>query len=58
MHLSSSQQIYIKNWGKTWPEFKKIMLLGEKSYKVPTYYIIIHGLKYNEVPTLGFPEWT
>lgn len=56
MHLSPSQVLLIKFLGSGWGEFKKIQILGGKAYQVPTYYIVLHGLKVQELPKLGFPE--
>lgn len=56
MHLSDSQRMLLQITAKKWGETKKVTILGGKSYYVPTYYIIVHGLKAKELPTLGFPE--
>jgi len=48
--LSDSQKVLIKHQGKGWPDYKKVIdAVSRKSYKVPTYYIIKHGLKYKEL---------
>lgn len=41
---------------KQFGEFKKVVdIRTGKAYRVPTRYILEHGLKYEELP--NFPEW-
>lgn len=55
MHLSASQKLMLKMMGSRWGKFKKV-IMKNKIYSVPTYYIVVHGLKGSELPNLGFKE--
>jgi len=56
MHLSKSKQMLIKEFGSNWPKEKEVKLFEGKIYTIPTYYILLHGIAYATIPSLGFPE--
>ena len=56
MHLSPGQLFLYKAMLPRWGTHKKVKVLGGKTYSIPVYYIIVHGLKAVDISTLGFPE--
>lgn len=56
MHLSPSQVLLLKVLGNSWGEYKDVQIAGGKRYRVPTYYIILHGIKARTLPDEGFEE--
>lgn len=53
-HIKPSQLFLLKHLGYMWGDYKEVQIMGGKKYKVPTYYIIVHGLKAKDLPNLGF----
>jgi hypothetical protein len=42
---------------KQFGQFKKITIVGGKSWKVPIAFILVHGIKADLMETYGFEEW-
>lgn len=51
-------EAFLKDLIKKNGEYKKVISAEtHKAYKVPVAYILVHGLKGNELNTLGFDLW-
>lgn len=58
LELSSAEEQYLIELIAKNGEYRKITSSETgKSYKVPVGFILVHGLKGNELNQHGFPEW-
>lgn len=55
MHTSHAQNLILNMKGIKKTDCR-LVTDGKKTWAVPIYYIVVHGLDINVVPTLGFKE--